>query len=109
MLTQLEIEINELSEMLLNNGQKYIHISELYKYLRYKEPILLKGISNYKVKREFTKLFPIHKNRRKKTMRLKLSKRQAIKNRKKVVGNLRPITSVTLDLYGISEKTAKKI
>jgi hypothetical protein len=103
MLTQLEIEINELSELLLRNGFNCIRISELVRYLRYKEPILLKGISNDRVKNEFVNLFPIHKNKRKNTKYFKLSKKQVVKNKYKGLNRFRPIESVKREIYGIVE------
>lgn len=107
--TILELEINEICELFLMNNRNCIKISQLLVYLKYKDPISYKELNYFKIRKSFQKLFPIHKNNRRKTKHLKISMQRVIDNKTYSDLKIKPSIDLKIEQYGIHKKLFKEI
>ncbi len=80
-MTILRIDIIEIAIEKLSDGRgiNKLRISQIEKNLKYKNPLLYSDVSYKKIRLEFVKMFPIYKNKKKKTKIFKISKAQSLK------------------------------
>lgn len=109
METLLQIEINEVAEIYLLKKENRISINDLHYHLKYKDPISYNNLSRFKVRTEFSKLFPIHKNNRKNTKCFKISKKQTTLNREKSPFRLMPFSQINFKSYGFIDQSLQEV
>lgn len=109
METLMQIEINEIAEIFVSFKKYRIGVSEILKFLKYKDPIFYKDLTGSRLKNEIVKLFPLYKNKRKNTRCFKISKSQTKKNRDESNLRIKPFKEIKIQLYGINETYFKKI
>ena len=107
--TILDLEINEICELFLMNNRNCIKILNIIKYLKYKDPISYKKLDYTKTRKSFEKLFPIYKNKRRKTKFLKISKKCVLNNKFFSDLKIKPTSNLKLEQYGISKKLFEKV
>lgn len=107
--TILELEINEVCELFLLNNRNCIKISQIISFLKYKDPISHKKLDYPKARTAFVKLFPIHKNNRRKTKHMKISKNRVHMNKLYSDLKIKPSKDLKIEQYGISKENFKKV
>lgn len=103
MLTQLEMEVNDLCGLYVLNKTNRITISDIRNLLCYKEPILFNKLRHAQIRKVIHKLFPCHLNNKKNTKYFKISNRKVHLNIFRNSLIYRDINTIKLTYYGINE------
>lgn len=108
MLTQLQMEINDLCGVFVLNKRNRIKVFEILTLLKYKEPILFKQLKYNDVRDALLKLFPCHRNNKKHTKYYKISIKKVQSN---ILNNsliYRQIKTIKINHYGIDKTYFEK-
>ncbi|MBK9722651.1 MAG: hypothetical protein IPO78_13710 [Saprospiraceae bacterium] len=102
--TSLHLYIIEVAQLYLQRSCKYIRPNWIYKTLINHEPLLFHEVTIIEIRNTLIELFPVYKNKRKKTQSFKISKiciKRFIDNSEIAI---KDISTVKMKLYELDFK-----